>query len=320
VGRVVPVHAEPEGIARVQERFGIEGGYTDAVAMLAAEDLGAVVVASPHVWHAEHALLAVSKGLPVLVEKPMATTAIDARRLADAASARGVPVMIPHGWNFLPMMDAAHRIVAEGRIGEVRHVCAQMASALADLFAGEPMAETTGALFRPPPSTWADPARAGGYGWGQLSHLLGALFRLIDLDPDDVYARTGLSPARVDYYDAAVLTLSNGATVVLSGAGTVPKARGFQVDLRLFGTEGMMLLDFERPRLEVVRHDGEVYVEPFSPGAADYDVASPARRLVDLALGRPVVNPADGTVGLRATLVLDAMYRSAVSGRPERVP
>ena len=42
-------------------------------------------------------------------------------------------------------------------------------------------------------------------------------------------------------------------------------------------------------------------------------------RFVDICNGKPVANPADGNVGARAVEVLDAMYRSAASRRPEAV-
>ena len=160
----------------------------------------------------------------------------------------GAQIVMPYGWNFKPIVETAHRLVAEGWVGEVRHVVAQMASALADLFGGEPMVETKDHLFRPPVSTWADPKKSGGYGWGQLTHGLGALFRIVDLEPARVFANTGLSPAGVDFYDAAVVEFANGATMALSGSATVPKSRGYQIDIRIFGTEGMLLFDIERAR------------------------------------------------------------------------
>ena len=60
----------------------------------------------------------------------------------------------------------------------------------------------------------------------------------------------GLSPAGVDFYDAALVEFSNGATMALSGSATVPKSRGYQLDIRIFGTEGMLLFDIERARVE----------------------------------------------------------------------
>jgi predicted dehydrogenase len=235
------------------------------------------------------------------------------------ARARGKEIIMPYGWNYRPIVDIAHQLVADGWIGEVRHVVAQMASALADLFAGQPMAETTDHLFRPPASTWADPNRSGGYGWGQLSHGLGALFRMIDLEPVRVFARIGLSPAGVDFYDAAVVEFANGATMALSGSATVPKIRGYQMDIRLFGTEGMLLFDIERARVEALRHDGKSHIAELPADAGDYEQVAPISRFVDICRGVPTVNPADGVIGARSVALLDAMYRSAKSGRMEEV-
>ena len=192
-----------------------------------------------------------------------------------------------------------------------------MASALDDLMAGQPMLETEGAMFRPAASTWADPKRAGGYGWGQLVHALGLLFRITDLEPEAVFAATGQSPSGVDYYDAAVVRFAGGATGALSGSSTVPKHRSFQVDLRIFGSEGMLLLDVERERLELRRRDGTDTVVPLQPGDGAYACDEPVRVFVDICRGLQPENPASGDVGLRAVQVLDAMYRSAASGRME---
>jgi hypothetical protein len=100
--------------------------------------------------------LALERGLNVLIEKPMATSLADARSLVALTKAKGGEIIMPYGWNYRPMTDAAHRLVKDGWVGEVRHIVAQMASALADLFGGEPMVETKDHLFRPPVSTWAD--------------------------------------------------------------------------------------------------------------------------------------------------------------------
>lgn len=319
VGLVAVNRPDAEGMEKVVASFPGVKPYFDAAEMLANETLHGVVVASPHVLHAEHAQLALSRGLPTLIEKPMATSAADARALLATANANNTQIILPYGWNFRPIVETAHQLVADGWVGEVRHVVAQMASALADLFGGEPMVETKEHLFRPPVSTWADPKKSGGYGWGQLTHGLGALFRIVDLDPARVFAKTGLSPAGVDFYDAAVVEFTNGATMALSGSATVPKSRGYQIDIRIFGTEGMMLFDIERARVEVIRHDGKTHIADLGPKAGDYEQVAPITLLVDLARGQKVPNPADGVVGMRSSVLLDAMYRSAKSGRMEDV-
>jgi len=116
-----------------------------------------------------------------------------------------------------------------------------------------------------------------------------------------------------------VVEFANGATMALSGSATVPKSRGYQMDIRVFGTEGMMLFDIERARVEAIRHDGKTHIEQLPTDAGDYESIAPISRFVDICRGVPAVNPADGVIGMRAVGVLDAMYRSAASGRIEDV-
>jgi predicted dehydrogenase len=304
-------------LAKVQAAFGIDRGFEDYREMLESVAMDGVVIASPHALHFEHASAALAKGCHVLVEKPMTTSAGDARELVARAARAGREIVVPYGWNFKTWTDEARRLVA--RVGRVEHVVLQMANALEDLFAGRPMLETEGAMFRPPSSTWADPKQAGGFGWGQLVHALGLMFRVADLKPEGAYAISGKSPAGVDYYDAAVVRFAGGASAVLSGAATLPKGRPVQIDLRIFGSEGMLLLDIERERLELRRRDGRDEVIALKPGDGAYACEAPLSVLVDLCLGRKTSNSAPGIVGQRAVEVLDAMYRSSESGRFEPV-
>jgi predicted dehydrogenase len=306
-------------LAELQRKFLVPLGFEDYRAMLDRVPMDGVVISSPHVLHHEHAIAALAKGCHLLVEKPLTTTAADARDLVAKAYAAGKQVIVPYGWNFKDWTDEAQALVANGQIGRVEHVVLQMASALEDLFAGQPMKETEAHMFRPPPSTWADPERAGGYGWGQLVHALGLLFRIADLEPSRVFAITGKSPTGVDYYDAAVVQFANGATASVSGSATAPKHRGNQIDLRIFGSEGMLVLDIERERLEARRRDGRDIVIEMPPGSGAYACEKPLNTLVDICLGRPVENQSPGRVGMRAVEVLDALYRSALSGGLEDV-
>jgi predicted dehydrogenase len=301
------------------DRFGVTALYTDYRDMLAAERLDGVLVASPHVAHFANASAALAAGAHVLVEKPMTTSAADARALVAAAQAAGREILIPCGWNFGDYTALAQRWVADGGIGKVEHVTCVMASALEDLFAGAPMLETKDHLFRPPPSTWADPARAGGYAWGQMSHSLAWVYHVAGLEPAEAFCFAAKSPAGVDYYDAASVRFTSGAIMAATGASTVPKHCGFQLDIRLFGSEGELLFDVERERLELRRRDGRDRIEPMEKGRTAYNGAAPVHRFVDICARLPVENPANGLVGQRVVETLDAMYRSAASGRAEAV-
>lgn len=308
-------------LEQVQSRFGFAHATEDYRALL-QQPLDAVVIASPHVMHFEHAAAAIEAGMHVMVEKPMATRAEDANVLAALAQQHKRHVLVPQGWNFTPYVREASRLTRAGAIGEPRHIVCQMASALHDLFAGEPMIETAAQTFRPPASTWADPQHAGGYSWGQLAHALGVMFALADIEPREVHAWMGRSPSGADYYDAITMRCTNGATAVISGSATIPKAagaqhdrsKGYQMDIRIFGSEGMLLLDIERERCEIRRNDGNDAVIPMRAGDGDYPSSTPWQTFIDLVLGRSDDNPMPPALAAKTVVVLDAAHRSAREG------
>jgi predicted dehydrogenase len=310
---------DADRLRRAGETFGIAARYQDLAEMLARENLDGVMVSTPHTAHAAPAIAALGAGCHVLVEKPMATTEADGRAIAAAAKASGKQVLVPTGTNFTAFTAQAADWVRSGRIGTVRHAVCQMGSALEDLFAGEPMLETEGVMFRPPASTWADPDKAGGYGWGQMSHSLAWLVHVTDLKFDSVYCMDGKSKSGVDYYDAACARATNGATVALSGSSTTPKHKGMHMDIRVFGTEGMILFDNERARLTLSRLDRTEESFDISPAEAEYDGALPVRTFARLCAGENVVNASDAECGARVTEALDAMYRSAATAKLAKV-
>lgn len=298
-------------VAQVGDTFGIAGRYTDLAAMLAAENLDGVIVSTPHIAHRAPAVMTLEAGCHVLVEKPMATTAEDGWAIADAARKAGKQVLVPTGMSFEWFSIKAAGWVRDGRIGEVRHAVCQMGSALSDLFAGEPMMETTDHMYRPPASTWADPKRAGGYGWGQLSHALGWLLYVSDLRAQSVYCMVGRSKTGVDFYDAATARAVGGATIVLSGASSVPKHVGMHMDIRIYGTEGMILFNNATATLELRRDDKADEVVAMTAEDGEYDGALPVEVFARLCAGQSVENAANGENGARVTELLHALYRSA---------
>jgi predicted dehydrogenase len=313
-------------LALVRDQFGFAHASEDYRELLRLP-LDGVVVASPHVLHYEHAAAALAAGCHVMVEKPMTTRAPEARALVALAERVGREIVVPQGWNFTHYACAARELVQQGAIGEVRHVVCQMASAVGDLMSGAGLVETEGATFRPPAETWADPQRGGGYGWGQLVHALGLMFSITNLAPQSVYALMGLSPTGADYYDALSVRFANGATGVVSGSATIPKPRGaqhdrgkgYQIDLRVWGSAGMLLLDIERERCVVRRNDGHDHAVPMAPGDGDYPASAPFDTFIALCQGHPADNAMPGALGCRTVELLDAAYRSARSGHVEHI-
>ncbi|MEO8758858.1 MAG: Gfo/Idh/MocA family oxidoreductase [Devosia sp.] len=305
-------------LRKVQDQFGIRYGTESFDELLDQVPMDALIVASPHRLHGKQTLAALERGLHVLVEKPMTVDAAEARAIVALAAGNQRHVVVPYGWNFKPYFAEARRLIADGQIGTIRHVSAVMASPIGELMSGRAMPGTENELFRPNPETWANPQN-GGYGWGQLVHLLGGLFYLADLAPEKVFAFTGKSTLGADLFNSVALQFAGGATAALSGAATVPDGRPFQVDIRLYGTEGMLLLDVERERCVVQRLDGTEIVVPIAPGDGAYVCIEPVNRFVELCKGAKVENAGTALVGARAVEVVEAMLRSARSGAAETI-
>jgi len=105
-------------------------GYAEAAA---AGDIDAIYIATPPSEHAAHALLCVEAGIPVLVEKPFATNAAEALRIADAARAKSVFAMEAMWTRFIPAAQALKDRLAAGIVGEVRLVTGNFGSSQAPI-------------------------------------------------------------------------------------------------------------------------------------------------------------------------------------------
>ena len=94
--------------------------YSDYKKMLAEEkDLDAVLVVTPNFLHAEVTVAALARGLPVLCEKPMATSVEDASRMIAAARRSGKVLQIGQQFRYTPLYEKMAALVKEGRIGAV---------------------------------------------------------------------------------------------------------------------------------------------------------------------------------------------------------
>lgn len=312
---------------QVQKQFGFRFATEDYGELLAKCELDGVVVSSPHSLHFEHAMAALQAGLHVLVEKPMCTRAEHARELMRVARAKNRHVVVPYGWHYKPFIQEAKRRVDAGALGRVEYFMSHMASPIRRLLIGQGLrmdrnaGYATETMFQPESATWSDPATAGGgYGHAQISHSSGMLFWLTGLVPSEVFALMSGPGSAVELFDAISVRFEGGAIGSFSGAGTVPERDArYQVDLRIFGSDGMLLLDCDRSRLEIRRNDGDPYVAALEPDAGLYSCDGPVHNFVDLILGRTTEIPGSGAAALRSVELLDAAYRSAVSGRLERV-
>jgi predicted dehydrogenase len=82
----------------------------------------AVVIATPPQTHAELALLAVREGKHVLVEKPLATSLLDAELLVEAARGADVVTMVGHTFQYNPAVRELRRRLVSGELGRIYYI------------------------------------------------------------------------------------------------------------------------------------------------------------------------------------------------------
>ena len=196
-----------ELLDRVREKFGCPTylGYEE---MVESERLDAVFVFTDNAKGAELTVWAASRGLHVMVEKPMAATLAGAERMVAAAQAADVRLMVNWPVVWRPQVQAALALVAReefGRIWQITHRAGH----------GGPDVECT-KYFR----EWIlDPARNGAgalvdvccYGANLASMLLGR--------PDRVSATVG-------HLRLPELPVEDNAIIIMSYAQAMATAEG----------------------------------------------------------------------------------------------
>lgn len=117
---IVDVTAEAEALA---ERLGVP--YADDVERLLDETApDAVIVALPNQLHVTAGLACIRRGLPVLVEKPIADTVESALELVERAERAGVPVLVGHHRRHAVDIRAAREALDRGALGRLVAVSA----------------------------------------------------------------------------------------------------------------------------------------------------------------------------------------------------
>ncbi|MEV0171421.1 Gfo/Idh/MocA family oxidoreductase [Streptomyces sp. NPDC050803] len=134
-GRVFDLPRRPElavicgrdaaAVRAAADRHGWAAVETDWRALIARDDVDLVDICTPGDSHAEIAVAALAAGKHVLCEKPLANTVEEASTMAAAAEeayGRGQLAMVGFNYRRLPATALARNMVAEGRLGRLRHV------------------------------------------------------------------------------------------------------------------------------------------------------------------------------------------------------
>jgi predicted dehydrogenase len=290
-----------------------------AAQLLADPALDLVVVASPNRTHVPVARAALEAGLPVVVDKPLAATAAEARELSALAASRGLLLTVFQNRRWDSDFRTAQQLVADGALGTVHRF------------------ESRYDRWRPKPKAgWresADPAEAGGILYDLGSHLVDQALHLFG-PAAGVYAEVDVRRPGAAVDDDAFIALTHATGVRshlwMSALAAQPGPR-----LRVLGDQAGYTVYGMDPQEEALRAGrrpgpgwgapaerdwgqlgppGDTRPHPSLPGDYPAFYAGVAAALRD---GTPV--PVAAADVIAALTVLEAARRSAAEGRTVRL-
>jgi predicted dehydrogenase len=301
----------------VGTEFGAAHVFTDYAQMFAAAELDAVSVCTPNALHAEVALAAIRAGKHVLCEKPMADTLAHAQEIVEATRGSDRVFMMGMNNRFRGDTQVLKSLIGDGQLGDIYYAkCGWTRRngipglggwfTTKALSGGGPLIDigvhvldlTTYLMGNPIPvsasgSTYAKfgprGRGAGGYGYAPDPE------KAIQYDVEDL--ATGL------------VKFDNGATLFLEASWASYIARDHFYS-SLHGTEGGA--DLEPLRVYKDMAGAPVDIAPHAPQIGGHEAE--VKHFVEcIREGKTPLATAEQ--GLHILQILDAIYRSAESGR-----
>jgi predicted dehydrogenase len=104
------------------EKIAPEAHVFDSLGELLAQDLDAVVIATPSALHVEQSIEALNRGLAVFCQKPLGRNALEVKRVVEAARRADRLLGVDLSYRWTRAASTLHDVVHSGRIGRVFHV------------------------------------------------------------------------------------------------------------------------------------------------------------------------------------------------------
>src|SRR4051812_12102824 len=299
--RISCVDPRPERRAELAAETPVVGAYATAEEALGAGELYGVVVASPTAFHPANTIAALEAKLPVLLEKPVAKTAAEAKTMLAAEKRTGVPVLLGYTWRWWPPLRRMRALLDENTIGTLRHVQFHMSAHLADWHPWEPYQEFFmasaeqggGALLDE--SHWID---LMVWLFGKPQQLIGRVEKISDLDID--------ADDNVDVL--AMFDSGLRVTLHLDLYG-----RPHEKFIRFVGEGGTIMWSADPSRIAVGREMTQKWEEETFAGERNDMFVAVAKEYLDVIAGRakPSCTLAEGVVVVE---LIEAIRMSSKEG------
>lgn len=317
--------ARLERAQAVAAEFGVPHAYDDWQAMLQAHRFDLVCIATPTVLHAPQALAALAAGAHVLCEKPAAMDAAEARAMLAAAEAAGRLHVIDHELRFNPNRMRVAALIADGTLGEVRHVTITNIGAAWNDPAGRPLhdwwslASEGGGRLGANGSHQVDLLR---WWLGEVSWVTGAARVMVPQRTDAASGRAWTATADDVAYFTAEMASGAVAQVFISAVASRTMSNVTQI----YGSRGTLLLDNQDERLwlgrgsrafeDVSVSDPNAGLSGIGAGIWNVSVVALLQALgAAIQHSQPLTQAATFADGLATQCVLDAVRISGTERR-----
>lgn len=317
--------AHPERLAKAAAEFNIpaENCFADCRRILSAAGrlgLEAVSVALPNHLHAPVTIAALKAGLHVLCEKPMALNVVQARAMLRASQRAGRRLMINFSYKFSEQAQALKRLVDSGAIGDIyfgrtawhrRRGLPGMGAwfGIKQHSGGGPLIDL--GVHRLHMALWL-------MGYPRPVSVSGSVHNAIACR----LAKHEGKCYDVEDLGAAFIRFANGAALVLEASWAGFSEKKEEMVTQLYGTKGGILQrnvgeDYEFEARAYSEQAGTLWESRIQQTLTP--VKSAYSEFIDSILDdRPCPAPAEH--GLAVQILLDAIYRSAATGREVRIP
>ncbi|MFP5019352.1 Gfo/Idh/MocA family protein [Pseudonocardia phyllosphaerae] len=259
------------------DKHGIGRVHTGYQAILDDPEVDVVYIATPHPQHRGQALAALRAGKAVMVEKAFTVSSVATREIAAVARDRGVFAMEAMWTRFFPAIVRMRELIAEGAIGEVRSVQADLGV--------RNRTEADDRFFSP---------ELGGGALFDLGVYVISFAQMVLGSPSAIAASGALAPTGVDLEESILLGWPDGRSAALQ----VSLQCAMPGSAMVIGTDGWIEVPprFHHPdRIVVHRHgaDAEEIVLRAAGRGYTHEIEEVTRRIAAGETESPVMPLAD---------------------------
>src|SRR4051794_9382279 len=303
-------------LERRAREWNVDRSYTEIDALLADPDIDAVEILGPTPLHAEHVIAAARAGKHVSVQKPIANTVSDARRMVQAANDASVIFRVTEQACYYPPLRKARDLIASGIIGDPTVVRIKTV-------VGRTESEFQ-ANLDPAGYSWRFNSQSpGGHLFDDVMHKYAMALWLVDEEIESVQAIVRQGPL---FFEAPTVALWEYARKDLLGMMEVSYAPDMFIRSDYYGADEFFEIQGTRGFVWVTRLCGNLHVDlpplelyeedgrrtSFSDLDASYDGSfrRSAGAFVDGLLAG-MVPDLDPAVALRALQLCFAVYQAS---------